>query len=374
MAVRFCLSRAGKSATLTRQRSAMQFIETVFRRLRRHPKRIVFPEGENLRAVRAGRLFYELGLGVPILLGRRAIIEGLARREKIPFDHVGVIHPENSADLPDFCRYLETLDRYKKMGLSDARALLLNPNYYAAMMVQYGRADGVVGGVGSPTSALLRPLLRVVKPGGPQHLVSSCLVADTGREDLGHRGLLVLADCGVVPSPDVDQLAAIALQAAHLCRQLTGETPRVGMLSYSTKGSAVSPGTEKVAAAAALARKMAQERHLEIEVDGELQIDAALLPRAARDKGVAGTVAGRANTLVFPDLNSGHTAGRLVSLLGGRAYGQILTGLTKPAADVSRSDPPETIAAVAAIVGLQAIEMRRLQEMADEEKKNAAGA
>ncbi len=347
----------------------MQFIESVFRRLRRHPKRIVFPEGENVRAIRAGRLFYEQGMGVPILLGRRAVIEDVARREKIPFDHFGVINPENSADLPDFCRFLETLERYKKLGLSDARAVLLNPNYYAAMMVQYGRADGVVGGVVSPTNALLRPLLRVVKPAGPQHLVSSCLVADTGRTDIGHEGVLVLADCGVVPSPDVEQLAGIALQAAHLCRQLTGETPRVAMLSYSTKGSAVASGPEKIAAAAALARQLAQSRHLEIEVDGELQVDAALLPTAARDKGVTGTVAGRANVLVFPDLDSGHTAGKLVSILGGRAYGQVLTGLTKPAADVSRSDTPETIAAVAAIVGLQAIEMRRLQEMADEEKK-----
>ncbi len=367
----FCLSHAANSATLRHSAFAMQFIESVFRRLRRHPKRIVFPEGENIRAIQAGRLFYENGLGVPILLGRRAVIEEAARREKIPFDHFGVINPENSADFPDFCRFFETLERYKKLELSDARTVLLNPNYYAAMMVQYGRADGVVGGVVSPTNALVRALLRVVKPAGPQHLVSSCVVADTGRPEIGHHGVLVLADCGVVPSPDVEQLAGIALQAAHLGRQLTGETPRVAMLSYSTKGSAVTPGTEKIAAAAALARQLAQSRHLEIEVDGELQIDAALLPSAARDKGVTGTVAGRANVLVFPDLDSGHTAGKLVGLLGGRAYGQVLTGLTKPAADVSRSDTPETIAAVAAIVGLQAIEMRRLQEMAEEEKKKS---
>jgi phosphate acetyltransferase len=367
----FCLSHAANSATLRHSAFAMQFIESVFRRLRRHPKRIVFPEGENIRAIQAGRLFYENGLGVPILLGRRAVIEEAARREKIPFDHFGVINPENSADFPDFCRFFETLERYKKLELSDARTVLLNPNYYAAMMVQYGRADGVVGGVVSPTNALVRALLRVVKPAGPQHLVSSCVVADTGRPEIGHQGVLVLADCGVVPSPDVEQLAGIALQAAHLGRQLTGEIPRVAMLSYSTKGSAVTPGTEKIAAAAALARQLAQSRHLEIEVDGELQIDAALLASAARDKGVTGTVAGRANVLVFPDLDSGHTAGKLVGLLGGRAYGQVLTGLTKPAADVSRSDTPETIAAVAAIVGLQAIEMRRLQEMAEEEKKKS---
>lgn len=348
----------------------MSFLESVFHRLRRHPKRIVFPEGENPRTLRAGRRFYELGLGVPIVLGRRAVMEELARRERIDFDHFGVINPETSADLPDFCRFLETLNRYKDLGLADARELLLNPNYYAAMMVQYGRADGVVGGIDSPTTSLLRPLLRVVKPSGGQHLVSSCVVTDTGRKDLGHRGVLVMADCGVIPSPDVEQLAAIALQAGHLCRQLTGEVPRVAMLSYATRsGGPQAGGTEKMSAAAALARQQAQSRHLEMEIDGEFELDAALLAESARLKNVHSAVAGRANVLVFPDLASGHIAGKLAGILGGRAYGQIITGLTKPAADVSRSDDTDTIAAVAAIVGLQAIEMRRLQEMAEEEKK-----
>lgn len=347
----------------------MRFIDTVFRRLRRHPKRIVFPEGENPRVIRAGRRFYELGLGVPILLGRRAVVEEEARCAQLPFDHFGIINPENSADLPDFCRFLETLDRYKNLGLSDARSVLLNPNYYAAMMVQYGRADGVVGGVESPAPALLRPLLRLVKPVGTQDLIASCVIADTGRAEIGHEGVIVMADCGVTPSPDVAQLAEIALQAAHLSRQLTGVTPRVALLSYSTKGSAVTPDTQKIAAAAALAKQQALERHLDLEVDGELEADAALLPDAARAKSVQSTVAGRANVLVFPDLNSGHIAGKLAGILGGRAYGQILIGLSKPAADVSRADDVEAITAAAAIVGLQAIEMRRLQEMAEEEKK-----
>jgi phosphate acetyltransferase len=348
----------------------MSFIESVHRRLRRHPKRIVFPEGENPRVIRAGHRFFELGLGVPILLGRRTVIEQTAHREKIPRDHFGVTDPSSSSDLADFCRFLETLERYKKLGLTDARATLLNPNYFAAMMVQYGRADGVVGGIGSATGALLRPLQRVVKP-APGHVISGCVVADTGRPDIGCRGLLVLADCGVIPAPNVEELATIALQAAHLARQLTGETPRVALLSHSTKGSAVTRGTEKIAAAAALARSRALERRLETEIDGELQIDAALQPAAARIKGVAGPVAGRANVLVFPDLDSGHIAGRLAGILGARAYGLILTGLTKPAADVSRVEDIDSIAAVAAIVGLQAIEMRRLQEMAEEEKSRA---
>jgi phosphate acetyltransferase len=226
-----------------------------------------------------------------------------------------------------------------------------------------------VGGIASPTNALLRPLLRLIKPSSPHNVVSSCVVVEAQRKDIGHHGVMVFADCGVVPAPSVDQLATIALQAAHLCRQLTAETPRVAMLSYSTKGSSVTPASEKMAAAAALARQQALARHADIEVDGELELDAALLPEAAKAKSVHGAVAGRANVLIFPDLHSGHIAGKLAGILGGHAYGQILTGLSKPAADVSRSDEIETITAVAAIVGLQAIESRRLQEMAEEDKK-----
>jgi len=357
-------------------RKPMSFIESVFRRLRRHPKRIVFPEGENLRVIMAGRSFYELGMGVPILLGRKAVIADLAQRERLSLDHVGVINPETSGDLKTFCRFLERLDRYKNLGFADARTLLLNPNYYAAMMVQHGRADGVVGGVESPAPSLLRPLLRVVKPSrGGSHHVSSCVIVDTGRRDIGNRGVLVMADCGVIPSPDVEQLAAIALQAGHLCRQLTGEIPRVAMLGFSTRASTPQAvTTEKMAAAAALARRQAQRRHLEMEIDGEFELDVALLANAAESKGVQSGVAGRANVLVFPDLNSGNIAGKLAGILGTHAYGQIITGLTRPAADMSRVDDVDSIVAVAAIVGLQAIEMRRLQEMAEEEKRKAKKA
>ncbi len=347
----------------------MPLLEYIYQRLRRHPKRIVFPEGENLRVLRAGRRFYELGLGVPILIGCKAVIKEIAHKERIPLDHFGVIDPETSSDLPDFCRNLETLDRYKNFGLSNARAILLNPNYYAAMMVQYGRADGVVGGVESPTNAFLRPLLRLVKPTGAGHLVSSCLVVDTRRSDIGSDGILIFADCGVIPTPDVDQLAEISLQAAHLCRQLTSDTPRVALLSYFTKGSATLSSVGKLAAAAALAKQQCLTQHLDVEVDGELEVDVALLSAVARTKGVQSTVAGRANVLVFPDLNSGSITGKLTEILGARTYGQILTGLSKPAAVVSCADGVESLTTVAAIVGLQAIEMRRLQKMAEEEKR-----
>lgn len=350
----------------------MRFIDTVYSKLKRHPKRLVFPEGEDARTLHAARRFYELGLGAPILLGRRPVIEALAREERIACDHLGIINPETSADLPDFARYLEKLDRYRRMGLSDARTVLLNPNYYAAMMVQYGRADGIVGGISSTTGALLRPLLRLIKPAQHPNLVSSCMIVDTGRNDIGHRGVLVFADCGVVPDPGIPQLATIALQAGKLCRQLIGEAPKVALLSFSSKGSAISASTEKVAAAAALARQAVTEQGLEMEIDGELQADAALVPEIGRRKAPHSAVAGRANVLIFPDLNSGNIASKLVGLLGGaRTYGQILTGLSRPAADVSRGADIDTIVGVAAIVGLQAIEFRRLQEMEAEARQQS---
>ncbi len=345
----------------------MTFIEYVYSRLRRHPKRLVFPSGEDPRVILAAGRYRELGLGAPILLGRREVIEATAREVGCSTNHFGVVEPETSSDLPAFIRNLERLDRYRHAGPVDARSVLLQPNYFAAMMVQYGHAEGVVGGICTDAGSLLRPLLRLVKPATPQALVSSATIVETPRQGENPGSVLVFADCGVIPEPTVPQLAGIALQAGFLCRQLTGQPPRVAMLSFSTKGSAVTPATEKVAAAAALARQQALDRRMDMEIDGELQADAALVPEIAAGKAPGSLVAGRANVLIFPDLASGNIASKLVALLGGaRTYGQIITGLGRPAADVSRGASLEAIVDVAAIVGLQAIEFRRLQEMEGE--------
>lgn len=339
----------------------MKFIESVYEKLKRHPKRIVFPEGDDPRVVRAAQVFYEKQLGVPVLLGQRDVIERVALAERTSLDHVAIINPETSSDLPIFCERLEKLDRYKKMGVRDAKALLLNRNYFAAMMLQNGLVDGLVGGVSSYGGSLLRPLIQLVKRFSHADVIASAMIVKMPDEKFGDDGVLFFADCGVVPEPTTEQLGSIAVQTGMLARQVFGQRPRVALLSFSTKGSAITPATEKIAAATVVARELATKLRVEMAIDGELQADTALLPELAERKQVGGLVAGDANVLIFPDLNSGNIAVKLVQHLGGaRVYGQILLGLTRPAAELSRGVGHDDIAAVAAIVGLQAIEYRKL--------------
>lgn len=338
----------------------MSFIDSVFAKLKRHPKRIVFPDGDDPRVVRACHAFYEKDAGIPILIGKRDVIERIALTEKVSLDHVAIINPETASEMPVFCERLEKLERYKKMGINDARALLSNPNYFAAMMLQHGQADALVGGVTSYSGSLLRPLIQLVKPLPHAPLISGCMIAEVD-ERFGDGGVLFLADCGVVPDPNMEQLASIAVQTGLVARQVFGQRPRVALLSFSTKGSARTPSTEKVAGAVVIARKLADELGVEIAVDGEMQADAALIPEVASKKMEASLVGGQANVLVFPDLNSGNIAAKLIQHLGGaRVYGQILLGLSRPAADLSRGATVEEIVSVAAVVGLQAIEYRKL--------------
>ena len=339
----------------------MSFIDSIFAKLKRHPKRIVFPDGDDPRVVRACQAFYERDAGIPVLIGKREVIERVALAEKASLDHVAIVNPETSADLPVFCERLERLERYKKMGITDARAIMTNPNYFAAMMLQYGQVDALVGGVSGSSGSLLRPLIRLVKPLAHSPLVSGCLIMEVPDKRWGDDGVLFMADCGVVPDPDMQQLAAIAVQTGLVARQVFGTRPRIAMLSFSTKGSARTPSTEKVAGAVVLARQLADQLGAEIAVDGEMQADTAILAELAERKMGPSLVAGKANVLVFPDLNSGNIASKLVQYLAGASsYGQILLGLSRPAADLSRGASAGDITAVAGIVGLQAIEYRKL--------------
>lgn len=339
----------------------MSFVDAIYEKLRRHPKRIVFPEGDDLRVIRAARSFYELGIGVPILLGKREVIQKIAAENKVDLDHVGIINPETASDLPLFCQRLERIDRYQKIGIKDSRQIMVNPNYFAAMMLQFGLADGMVGGVSSYSGSMLRPLIRLVKPLPGAEMISSCMIVETPFKEFGDDGVLFFADCAVVPDPDMKQLASIAVQTGLLARQVFGKKPRVALLSFSTKGSARTPATEKVAAATSIARQLVDQFGADIAVDGEMQADTALLPSLAEVKMGASLVGGKANVLIFPDLNSGNIAVKLIQYLGGaQVYGQIIVGLSRPAAELSRGTREEDIVSVAAIVGLQAIEYRKL--------------
>jgi phosphate acetyltransferase len=339
----------------------MGFIETVFEKLRRHPKRIVFPDGETELVIRAAEKFYQRDLGIPILLGRRHIIEHIASTHGIDLDHVAIINPATSSELPAFCNRLERIERYRQGGLKNSTEVMMRPAYFGAMMIQYGLADAMAGGINSAGGSLLRPMLHLVKPLPFADVISSCSVVQLPSKQFGDDGVLFFADTGIVPDPTIQQLATIAVQAGLFARQVFGKRPRIAMLSFSTKGSARTPSTEKVAGAVDLARHIAQKANAEITIEGEMQADAALDPAIAQLKLGTTHVGGKANVLVFPDLNSGNIAIKLVHLLAGaKTYGQILMGFTRPAADISRGCSVDDVVAIASLVGLQAIEYRKL--------------
>ncbi|HWY32011.1 MAG TPA: phosphate acyltransferase, partial [Candidatus Acidoferrum sp.] len=198
------------------------------------------------------------------------------------------------------------------------------------------------------------------------HTASSCMVMEVEDTQIGERGVLFMADCGVIPDPNVDQLADIAVSTARMARHMLGVRPRVAMLSFSTKGSATHASVGKVQAATAQARRRAEQLFLEADFDGELQVDAALIPEVAERKLRDSQVAGRANVLIFPDLNSGNIASKFASLVSrSNYYGQILLGLNRPAADVSRGSNAHDILGVAAIIGVQATDYQKLYPGAD---------
>jgi phosphate acetyltransferase len=223
------------------------------------------------------------------------------------------------------------------------------------------QADGVISGASHITSSLLRPLFQIIKVAPDIQTASSCMVMEVEDTRIGENGVLFMADCGVIPDPTVDQLADIAVSTARLARHLLGVRSRVALLSFSTKGSASHPSVGKVQAATAMARRKAEQLSLEADFDGELQVDAALVPEIAERKLHESKVAGRANVLIFPDLNSGNISSKLVRLVGhANAYGQILLGLNRPAADVSRGSTAHDILGVAAIIGVQATDYQKL--------------
>ena len=341
----------------------MRFIASVIEKLQRHPKRIVFPEGTEPRVIQAARQFYALRLGVPILLGDRARITEAADAQKVSLEGIRLINPAESEELENFARRFELLRHYtgQRMKGFEAREAVLQPNYFGAMMLAMHQADGFVAGTRQITAGVLRPLFQTIKPAPHTSTIASCLVMEVEDSRLGEQGVLFMADCDVVEEPSVEQLADIAVSTAQLARHLLGVRPRVALLSFSTKGSAHHPSVGKVQAATALAEQRALEQKLEADFDGELQADTALVPEIAARKLPNSKLSGCANVLIFPDLNAGNIASKLARLVGrANAYGHILLGLDRPAADVSRGSNAHDVLGVAAIVGVQSIDYHLL--------------
>lgn len=339
----------------------MRFITSVIEKLQRHPKRIVFPEGSEPRVLQAARQFHALRMGAPILLGDRTAIKAAAEALNVPLDGVRIIDPSQSEELEGFAHRFERLRRYKGIDENEAMETMRKPNYFGAMMVAMRQADGLVSGTSDVSGSVLRPLFQIIKVAPTATTASSCMVMELEASHIGEHGTLFMGDCGVIPEPTVDQLSDIAVGTAQLARQLLGVRPRVALLSYSTKGSATHPSIGKVQAATALAEQKADQRGVEADFDGELQVDAAIVPDVASRKAHDSKVAGRANVLIFPDLNSGNIGSKLIQhITRAHAYGQILLGLDRPAAEISRGSSAHDILGVAGIVGLQSIEYSKL--------------
>ncbi len=324
----------------------MNLISNIREKAKKRKKRVVLPEGTEERMIKAAKIILDEKIANVTLLGNKDEVKKLADANELSLNQVEVIEPLNSPDLEEYSNEYFELRKKKGMTIDRAREFMENPLFYGAMMVRKGMVDGSVAGSINTTGDVLRAGIHIIGLATGISSVSSSFLMVL-PEFLGQKDkVFVFADCAVIPDPDPNQLLSIAISSAKTMQDLVGEEPKVAMLSFSTKGSAKHQLVDKVTKATDLLRDFAPD----LKVDGELQLDAAIIPAVAKKKSPESEVAGQANVLIFPDLDAGNIGYKLVQRMAkAEAIGPIIQGLAKPANDLSRGCSVDDIVNVTAI-------------------------
>ena len=331
----------------------MSFIEDIKKRAKQDIKTIVLPESNDIRVVKAASMVLEEGFADIILVGNKEETLKLAQENNLDISKAKIIDPNTSDKFSEYANAFYELRKAKGMTLDKAKEMMKDSVYFGMMMVKAEDADGLVSGACHSTADTLRPALQILKTAPGTKLVSAFFLMVVPNCEYGENGAFVFGDCGLNEYPDPEALSEIAISSSKSFKQLVGAEPRVAMLSYSTYGSAHSPLTDKVVEAT----KILKEKMPDLIADGELQLDAAIIPEIAASKAPGSKVAGKANTLIFPDLDAGNIGYKLVQRLAkAEAYGPLCQGIARPVNDLSRGCSAEDVAGVVAITAVQAQE------------------